>query len=361
MKSVLLIAAMVFAQPDVPSKEPPTVPQIIVDPPVAKVEPKIEPKKQKLPMVVFSGLPAREIPGCTVYRDDKWLDRPGVAAYPVAGDEYADGTQWKYNPSDQEILRSLGKGVQAYQPNPFQAPHVQPEVQGVGASSALWYSPEQVEVVRKIWPAGVEFPKTLKFYSLAPLYQKMYTMNNGRSRFADPTHISHERELPEFTVSGGMTTIVGYDQNSNPIHKIMDGWKSDKGFAFAGTLAEVWKEDTNVRAFSLVPRWRWKFKNGVIAYDVLSTDKGVFEIRTQTRTDEGWETKIAYRNLNNTNGGYKGLEDGQTCASCHSHTGELLSRPGQIYLWERWGSDGRFSWRPYNESGQLANWPIELK
>jgi hypothetical protein len=202
------------------------------------------------------------------------------------------------------------------------------------------------EETQEIQAALPDYVNGLKFYSMAPRYQKLYTMNNGTFHGwqADPLH----DEDFKFTLSGGMDAI---DRSR---------WKSVKGLAVPeGSRISVWKEPTDVRAFSLVPRWRWRFPVGTVAVDSLMSGGKLFELRLQSRTEDGWDSHVL-KSPENAPAGYHGA--GKACISCHQTTGQVMDVPGQIYRRVRWGDDFIFSWRPWKENGQLDyRWPLELK
>jgi len=226
-----------------------------------------------------------------------------------------------------------------------------------------WLSAEEHRRMKAYWPKEVPWGNELRFYSLAPRYQNLYTMNNGtfKGRDIDPLH----HEFHPFIVSGGMADI-------DPAT-----WRSIKGLDIPkGKKIEVWEENVDVRAFALVPRWRWRFPAGTIAYDVLFRveEKGwsIFEVRTQTKTDTEWSDSDTWRpgpqgwkvsrdlTAENSPPGYRGA--GASCVSCHNRPAEIVSVPGRIYLRSRWGDDGRFSWRPFRQDGQLdGRWPLVRK
>lgn len=345
-----------FGQPPQapPVKTTPQAPAVKsddLDYPYTYYEGQKQAKEQDKRLVVFVNVQPRHINGLDyVPSFAKTLEGYPAKCIVVT---YPGGQQWKATfttETDAEIVAAMSERKVSRAAVPFQQQNAQREEPEDGASSAPWYTKEEHDNVKKRWPKGVLFPAGLRFYSMRPLYQKMYTMNNGNSRFADPTTI-HDAEGPEhhpFIVSGGMAGITG--------------WHSTKGLAIpTGSKILAWKENTDVRAFSLVPRWRWRFPEGTVAVDALSNSKGeFFEIRTQTREEDGWSTKVIYKDLENAPTGYTGLE--QSCSSCHSRTGEIVSVPGRIYLRERWGSDGRFSFRVYDDSGNLfRNVPIDVR
>jgi hypothetical protein len=247
-------------------------------------------------------------------------------------------------------------------------------------------------------PAGVPTGKNLKFYSCEPVYQKMYTMNNGRSKFNDITPF---QDSDPWRVSGGMHHIDSKE------------WRNVTGLDLpSGAKIEYWQEDTDVRAFSLVPKWRWSYPKGTIAYDVLIRIKDgkehIFEVRTQEKREDDWDEGTTYRPEASLDKAERwtyawgfpseGLEAsaityttkinpkskfiptrklaidegdftppkyvgaGMSCNSCHSRVGQLYSVPGQIYLESRRGDDGRFSWHPFSSSGGIDHrWPIKAR
>jgi hypothetical protein len=317
--------------------EKPSVPELTLIDAIASA------KREQKPIAVFVGVEKRAVPGAICLR----VDALNGSAKPriVVGNPDEVGKLFTPAASDED----LRKAVQPTAAAPFDRSSSSPAP--AIADGSPWLSRAETDKVKSTWPESLQWPTNLKLYALTPRYQSMFTMDGGRDRFAVPTTI-HDAEGPEhhpFIVSGGMQGLTG--------------WRSAKGLDVPdGKKIAVWKENTDVRAFSLVPRWRWKFPVGTVAYDVLSTDAGVFEIRTQTRAEDGWETKVTHRDADKAPAGYTGLN--QSCASCHNRAGEIVSVPGRIYLRERWGSDGRFSWRPYLDDAQASldyRWPIERK
>jgi hypothetical protein len=50
---------------------------------------------------------------------------------------------------------------------------------------------------------------------------------------------------------------------------------------------------------------------------------------------------------------------GMACNACHSRVGEIYDVPGRIYREARRGDDGRFSWHPFNDNGEVdTRWPL---
>jgi hypothetical protein len=260
-----------------------------------------------------------------------------------------------------------------------------------------WLPAAEQKKILDLMPKGVPVSKNLKFYKLAPVYQKMYTMNGGRSKFND---IIPANDSAPWRDSGGLHHVDRKD------------WRNVTGLDLPGNIV-YWQEDTDVRAFSLVPKWRWQFPKGTLAYDVLFRVKEgkehIFEVRIHEKQDDDWDDGTVYRpdtpiatgaeksswswefaseGLYGTATTYSGKIDpkanfvprkklviddgdftppkyvgtGMSCNSCHNRVGMLYDVPGQIYRESRRGDDGRFSWHPFSDSGGIdSRWPITRK
>jgi hypothetical protein len=259
-----------------------------------------------------------------------------------------------------------------------------------------WLPKADQKELLALMPKGVPIGKNLKFYKSDPVYQNMYTMNNGRSKFNVITPID---DADPWRVSGGM----------HPVER--KEWRNVTGLDLPDKIV-YWQEDTDVRAFSLVPKWRWKFPTGTLAYDVLLRVKDgkehVFEVRVHEKREEDWDDGTTYRpqaafdkaerrtwtwnfsseGLNASAVAYAGKIDpkadfvptrtlviddgdftppkyvgtGMSCNACHSRVGQLYDVPGRIYREARRGDDGRFSWHPFTESGEIdQRWPLQAK
>ena len=259
-----------------------------------------------------------------------------------------------------------------------------------------WLPKADQKKLLALMPEGVPISKNLKFYKLRQVYQKMYTMNNGRSKFNDITPFT---DVDPWRASGGMHHV---DRNE---------WRNVTGLDLPGKIA-YWQEDTDVRAFALVPKWRWQFPTGTLAYDVLLRVKDgkehIFEVRVHEKREDDWDNGTIYRpkvsidnaERNTWSWEFSSVElkassvtytakidrkakfvptrtlviddgeftppnyvgTGMSCNACHSRVGELYDVPGQIYREARRGDDGRFSWHPFGENGEIdQRWPLSAK
>ena len=321
------ILALTLAQ-----QGPPTVPG---PPPVPA-----EPAKDYL-VACFVNTPRRDVNGlhCVGAKSLNGSSEPRI----VVGRPNQIGAILSINATDQELRRAAVSERQVSRAAvPFESvsnPSVSKPVPQT-ADDSPWLSRAESKRVEAIWPASLTFPSNLKFYKLEPRYQNLFVLNGLRTRRIEPLH--HETLVH----SGGMESFTG--------------WGSVKGLDIPnGKRIVVWEEEADVRGTQNIARWRWQFPQGTVAYDVLYTKNGIFEIRTQERTKNGWSTKILHKDQEAVPSGYTGLQ--QSCASCHDHTAEIVAIPGTYHL-VRWGDDGRFSWRPFDESGNLdARWPIERR
>lgn len=344
-------AALAFAQSalkvTIPEEEKP------IDLPVVPKKPKFASYdearslaiKNKSPFIVFVDTTPRAIEGATVTTKDSYPGHKGsyiVVALPHP--DRAIGLEWLETlnefAEDSEIQTAIAAAKRkqvSRLADPFYSP-------GSGRSTA---DGDRIISRAEInWPKAVPLAPTAKFYSFERKYQKMYTMNNGTYKGND---LSALNEQPE-----GLTHSGGLPSN----------WKSTKALAIPqGKHIRVWQENEDVRAFSLVPRNRWSFPVGTVAYDVLSDAKGkVQEVRVSTKEADGWDHGDVWREVDGKWQISRSPLLNQSCASCHKFAGGLADVPGRIYRAAIWGDDGRFSFRPYGDSGWFdKDWPIASK
>jgi hypothetical protein len=208
-----------------------------------------------------------------------------------------------------------------------------------------WLGRAETEAIKAAWPKAIKFPPALKFYRLTPLYQSLSTTGGGRIQIRLPAPL--EDGSLQFAKSGGMDGLTG--------------WSSVKGLDLGGKKIKVWEEPTDVRAFALVDRWRWRFPVGTVAYDVLRNRDGeVFTVRSMTREEDRWTAGVDFEDLKIAPTGYKPL---RACARCHDgNPGAVVGVPGRIYMHVIWGDDQRFSWRPWRDDDATKldrRWPLE--
>jgi hypothetical protein len=260
-----------------------------------------------------------------------------------------------------------------------------------------WLPRAEQKKLLDLMPKGVPIGSNLKFYRLPSVYQRMFTMNNGTSKYNVITPID---DVDPWRTSGGLH------------HVDKKEWRNVTGLDLPGKIA-YWQEDTDVRAFSLVPKWRWQFPTGTLAYDVLlrvnDGKEHIFEVRVHEKLEDGWDGGTIYRpevtgektDRKEWTWEFPGhdlkaasvtvtakidplakfiasrqvvVDDGvftppnyvgtgMACNSCHSKVGQLYDVPGQIYREARRGDDGRFSWHPFTQDGGAIDtrWPLVAK
>src|SRR6185437_2276010 len=245
-------------------------------------------------------------------------------------------------PTPENVHIAIQEGREALVQPPFDGSPGRPTADGSADAAGPWLPQAEQERLAKLLPKEVKLGRGW-FYQLAPRYQNLFTMNSIPYMQVDTLHDEH----PEMTVSGGM---LGHSFKSVKRIEVPQGKK-----------IVVWKQSVDVRAFAPTPLIRWSFPEGTRALDILLNNDGqVFEVRQQVKGDSDWETSIPFRDKTKFPVGYNGLE--RSCASCHSTTATIHDVPGRIYRRVRWGDDGRFSWRPFDESGNIDHrWPIEVR
>jgi hypothetical protein len=271
-------------------------------------------------------------------------------------------------------------------------------LQAAAAAQSPWATKEDQEWIRKHMPKGVPLSERAKVFRLPQVYQSLIVLNNRPTNTVEAV----SGQVDPWRVSGGMHLADPKDWRNVTLLDLPDGGK-----------IKMWLEQTDAGALYPVPKWRWAFPKGTLAYDVLLRTKNplhrVFEVRISERGDKTWETgrvfrpdveppdvepvtkkwmivsdlvegrvtiegKGAYRatdsipadvsfaerlSVLSDRGGlvpenYFGA--GASCSSCHRHAGKRTGY-GQAIR----GDDGRFSWHPFNENGQIdTRWPVEI-
>jgi hypothetical protein len=173
----------------------------------------------------------------------------------------------------------------------------------------------------------------MKFYQKARYVQRI-AITNGRDsnnlfRIDQDDvglnfHAVNPNRIFPWAVSGGMHN--------------MSGWKSSTAVHLP-SYPKVFTEYVEAGASRRLPKTGWSFPDGTVFADVLSTDRGVFEIRTRSKLDGNWRNKVAYRNPELAPHGYSGA--GKACNECHDHAGSSKQYGVLIR-----GADETFSWAP---------------
>ena len=199
-----------------------------------------------------------------------------------------------------------------------------------GAKGELWRHSEVAG--RAVQPAAPPFAGPLAALiadvSRKPAGQQGYVVPNGlyimpRARFTQRISKLLNRQTGRFEdqivpvprtetesrwqVSGGMEGLTG--------------WKSDR-YAHWPAMPRVWVGNIAVLnshgIYQQNRGWKREYPIGTFFLDVLSTDRGIFEVRRREKTAERWESTVEYRDHEARPEGYHGLK--QACASCHNTT-----------------------------------------
>ena len=259
-------------------------------------------------------------------------------------------------------------------------------------SEAPWLGDGEHRRVLAKMPKGVPVPANLRFYKLPQKWQSLYTMNGGQPH-RDILPVTNEEDPWRF--SGGMTNVDRRD------------WYNVTGLSLpTGQRILVWEEWQDVGAFGPVPKIRWRFPDGTLAYDILfnrpdgsEVSERIFEVRIHRKRGDGWDggtryapeveeeqegttwqwsfpsvgiecrqtvrpaifaARPAFTQTKSVHEGFAPqgyLGAGTACNVCHDRVGE---RTG--YAAGRRGDDGRFSWHPWNERNEIdARWPLDRR
>jgi thiol-disulfide isomerase/thioredoxin len=197
--------------------------------------------------------------------------------------------------------------------------------------------PPRVRLPRRLealWPADVPKIDGLRLYTPTGYTQRL-ALKNGMATDSwftltqddnDPPTVNPNRTFP-YAVSGGL-------HNST-------GWTSLKAAMIPGEV-EVFRETAPVPKVSQpLPRYSWRFPAGTVFVDMLSKDGKCFELRTNTKGEDGkWKREMLYRDLDAAPENFHGA--GRSCASCHKDAGASLDYGITVR-----GADGVFSWSPF--------------
>lgn len=281
------IAAVVPAEPVVPVVPPTIEPPTPPSPKVPTYDDCLDQQKATgKPLVVFVGdVPVRTFPG-TITHVTQTI--PGSKARDVIIVYTGGSNSWHFpaHATDSDILPYLQrKAVQPPMASPFSKEG--PAADGSGKSAGRW-----------------TVPKGLYILDRARFTQSI-AVTNGRDTI---TRVPRTAQEEKWQVSGGMVGLTG--------------WKSER-YGYWPEQPKMWVGDINVLNslgyFQKNRGWKREYPVGTYFLDVLSTDKGVFEVRKREKTEERWEASIEYRDTAARPAGYHGLK--QACNSCHSQAG----------------------------------------
>jgi hypothetical protein len=275
---------------------------------------------------------------------------------------------------------------------------------------APWLPETEQEKMRKMLPEGVPFSKEAKFYKLRQVFQAIYGLDSGQGvrPQRDISPVDDNKAEHPWKVSGGMHFVDSKE------------WRNATALDLGEGKIETWLQEVDAGAHVLVPKRFWRFPQGTLAYDVLIRkwplgEEKVFEVRVHERLKDGWgnaktfrpdveakgEAKhwqwqfnptLVFANLTESRVNIKAevnvihvppilgdvkfvdrrevLNDsylipkdyagaGTSCTSCHSKN---LAGQRTGYGTAVRGGDGRFTWHPWDEQGNLdQRWPLVAK
>lgn len=263
---------------------------------------------------------------------------------------------------------------------------------------APWLSEADHKKVLADMPKGVPIPENLQFYKLPQKSQSLIVLNGAPHR----SIVAATTQENPWVTSGGMHWVDKKD------------WHNVTGLALPkdGKI-KVWSENVDAGAPQPVPRIRWAFPEGTVAFDVLFFKDHIFEIRTQTKKKAEWDSGEVYRPDMPTEGSqqrdfnwkfyFSGVRSGfdvlytieakakyrvvasipkdvkfvsgqdvvtdmgpfmpwpyvgtgTTCAHCHTLIGRRTGYGSMIR-----GDDGRFSWHPWGDDDNIdGRWPVSV-
>ena len=167
------------------------------------------------------------------------------------------------------------------------------------------------------WPDGLEFPAGMRRYKRAAWAQSV--AHSGSQPIID--RVSRLNIASKWRQSGGLDGIAGwrsdlYRNETAAATKPFTGYVTVKNGgritnSFGRDLGEATQDELS---------WQRKYPDGARFLDVLSTSKGVFEVRQREKRDGRWISLVTYRDKAARPKGYEGLPQGMTCVGCHNTT-----------------------------------------
>ena len=207
-------------------------------------------------------------------------------------------------------------------------------------------------VILEGWPVEVPLIPRMKWFRKTR-YNQYLAINNSadfRTMFRLDQDQHFTNSAPFMNPNNQFPWVV-----SGGLHE-STGWKSRGAVALPeGGKVTVWQAPQEIGASRRQWKVRWAWPVGTTFADVLSTDKGVFEVRTLTKGKDGWEPDVAYKDMTKAPANYTGPR--KNCVTCHSGEGYNGNYGPQLRL-----EDFIFSASPLKEgTDQLDHkaWPIE--
>jgi hypothetical protein len=252
------------------------------------------------PFLVYVGGDARKVPGVPAVRDDAFPTKYTVCAVLVMdGSAYVleDGT------TAQDVRRWAGLEVRPGGDDPFD-----PSYKRVGQRSAQsddragdlgrgpWLPDAEQAKIKAMWPEGVPFPATLKFYKLPRASQEVSVTNdqvNYNFHYASGDNVNLRYPYVgsggfDFVEDGTARNVTGM---AIPAGSRIKVWTQRKP-VFAGSDRYGWLFGDN--GFQREVSLFWAFPSDTQVFDVLIRKNAdgtehIFSVRRRTKPDGVWD------------------------------------------------------------------------
>ncbi len=266
-----------------------------------------------LPGALFVGIDPRKVNGVVVGMDDP-KEGWGVGVYVMVQGE--DGFTYCHclpaSASDADIckwaaVKPASAPERVVQPSAVPFDNRKPSLLSAGDlpapadanryATGPWLPQAEQEKVKALWPEGVPFPDTLKFYKLRPASQRVASFNspgqNNNRRFVVPTVGAENanRDFP-WIGSGGM------DWAKPGTWRNVTGMALPRGSKIQWWLAQMPLKNSfgNIQMEGAM---HWEFPTGTQMFDVLvrKNDDGtehVFTVRRRVKEAKGWDDGTSY-------------------------------------------------------------------
>lgn len=174
-----------------------------------------------------------------------------------------------------------------------------------GRAHGQWLAEEKQAEIKSLWPAGVEFPPTLKFYKRQLAQQRIKILNNQPYWAFHPlSGLDPQFDRSDASANQVRTTVPELEiwQGSGGMHHSpKDEWKNFTGLALPpDSKILVWMGKKAIpTSGQQLDAMFWQFPPGTKAFDVLTATRPegahIFEIRVRTRGAKDWDEGVTFR------------------------------------------------------------------
>jgi len=158
----------------------------------------------------------------------------------------------------------------------------------------------------------------MKPFRRAKFTQAIYRLGGFDRKFARTDKVDRSKMEEKWNVPGGLVGVNGW---RSELYRSVPSVEVKKGFISVLNGFTARDLDGSIYAVRQDEEgWKRSYADGTMFADVLSTDKGIFEIRLAEKRDGKWERYVAWSDADAAPQGYVRPSRAE-CAVCHSQAG----------------------------------------